>query len=276
MAIADVLQPVALCAAFWLAVARLRGEARAGQVAGLALGAAFGHAGWLLLHADRLTSVRELLADPLRGYCVLFVPLGPALVAALQRDAAARRAFAAEAARVLPAALLCARVGCVLAGCCGGVPFDRTIDGGGLFDRFAEAVGGGRHPTALYDAAGLLALDLGMRRARSERQRIALFAIGFGAIRLAVESWRASPPLGEPWIEVENVAGLWVAAGLVAALRERRALRTGGRRRPAYGPALGGTEGGLPPSSFSSFSRRPRTGGVRHMRNVPFWRSSRS
>ena len=46
----------------------------------------------------------------------------------------------------------------------------------------------------------------------------ALVLLGFGSIRLAVEPWRAPPPLGDGLLPAWTLAALWVCAGLGLAL----------------------------------------------------------
>ena len=221
--VADPL-PWLLSAAFWLALLRHPSPGRRRLVLGLVLGAAAARAGWLLLHADRLTAADALLADPRSGLCVLFVPLGPLLAATTERDPKVRRRLRASACRVLPLALATARLGCWLAGCCGG----RSV--GALPAWLAPQLVGvaSRHPAPLYEIVGLLALHALLARADDARV-FACFALGFGGLRLLVQPFRAPPPLGEPWLAVEILAVAWCAGGALAlvgaSVRSRRAAR---------------------------------------------------
>lgn len=301
-------QPVALCGAFWVAVVRFQGAHPGRFVLGLALGAAFAHVGWLALHADRVASAGGWLASPLRGLSVLFVPLGPALCACALGGSSRRWQFAGQAARALPLALACARVGCAVVGCCGGVRVaDETVAwvSSASFGWAGSAFDGSyvvRHPTALYEAVGWLALHCAMRRIEqgtarplAEPRVVALFAVGLGAIRLVVEPWRAPPPLGEPWIPVDSIAALWIAIGVgvgVAArgpsgTRSSWALRATSQRHSALAQSSYASGASTTPpsnvpggdgveSSASFFEGKPRAGSVRHMRNVPRCRPSRS
>jgi prolipoprotein diacylglyceryltransferase len=213
------LQPWILCAAFWLAV---WGGRRAGPrlLAGLALGGLLAHAGWLLLHLDRwMAAIAELpgaglpllvrgALDPLRGHSLLFLPLGLLVVMrAPGMRCGATSVQMAAAFRALVPALAVARVGCLTSGCCHGLPTD-------LPWAMPLAGEGGRvHPVPLYEILCWLLLAAALGRL-PERLVAPFFMIGFGATRLIVEPWRAPPPLGEPWIPVQLVAAIWVAAGI--------------------------------------------------------------
>lgn len=206
-----------LVAAFWIAVHLYRGCRPRRFVASLGLGALLSHLGWATLHWDAVANRPAALADVAAGHCVLFVPLGPWLLA---RDAASWRA--------LPLALATARLGCLAAGCCGGVegPW-------------------GEHPTALYEALLAVGLHLAVRAAPSVRTA-GVFALGFGAARLLVEPLRAAPPLGAPTVPPAALAAGWLALGawtLAAPTRAgshpiRGQRRDGSRGRPARTWAL--------------------------------------
>jgi len=181
------LQLALLCAAFWSAVLAYRGARPARFVAGLALGALCAHGGFALLHPDVVRDHPALLIDPTTGWSVLFVPLG---LLALERSAAA---FA-----TLPLALAVARLGCVAAGCCRGPAGEAT---------------------PLAEVAALLALHLAVRD-RSDPWVVVVVLLGFGGLRLALEPWRAPPPLGPPIVPASVVAALWIATGaFIAASR---------------------------------------------------------
>ena len=204
-----LLQPLAWCAAFWTALflyTRRAHPARPLRFAcALALGAVLAHAGWLLLHLPVLWPALRarpgLLLDPSLGFCVLFVPLGPLL---LERSAAA---FAS-----LPLALAVARLGCLAAGCCQGLP-----------TALPWAVAG-RHPTALYEIAGWLVLNGAVSRADA-RFATPLVLGGLGALRLLIEPLRSAPALGAPVVPPAAIAGAWVA--IAAGLAWRRRPRAG-------------------------------------------------
>ena len=198
---AALLQPVALCAAFWTALFLYARRARPPQplrfACALALGAALAHAGWLLLHAPAVwPAIRArpgLLIDPSLGFCVLFAPLGLLL---LERSAAA---FAS-----LPLALAVARLGCLAAGCCHGTPTAMPWAVAGL------------HPSALYEIAGLLALHGLVSRAEA-RFAAPLVLGGIGALRLLIDPLRVAPPLGAPIVPPAAIAAAWLALAAVLA-----------------------------------------------------------
>ncbi len=216
------LQSSALSVALFVAMLGYRGKDRALFAVALLVGAGFAHVGWAVLHADLVLTDPAAWIDPTRGLSVLFMPLGPCLLGFALRSKDERRRFVAEALRALPLALACARLGCLLAGCCGGTSLDvaswdvassGTSDGGRLLVRV-------RHPTAIYEMVALVALHFRTARVRSE-QVFGGFALGFGLIRLAVEPFRAADPLGPPRVPVEWVAAAWVFTGLASLARLR-------------------------------------------------------
>jgi hypothetical protein len=206
------LQIASLSAAFWVAAVAYRrrepgGAAALRFVAGLAAGAALAHLGWLALYAGRLRGgALAWLLEP-GGFTVLFAPLGLLSVAPWRQAAEVRTRFLAAALRALVPALAVARLGCLAAGCCRGIP---TSLPWGL-----RPPGGTVpcHPTPLYDIAGLLLLGAVLARL-PERRVPAAFAAGFGALRLALEPFRATPPLGAPALPVAVLAGAWVTLGV--------------------------------------------------------------
>jgi hypothetical protein len=222
------------------------------HIASLVLGAVFAHLGWIALHLDIWLDVssgisstqmlRELsqlsaeapehatvasapvtslgpicraILDPTRGHSILFVPLGPLAVAGCCAVGRQREIFRRSVLRALVPALAIARLGCLAAGCCGGVA-----------SRLPWAVdatsGVGRvHPVALYELACWLLLATLLHRLPARRVAPAML-LGFGTTRLLVEPWRAPPPLGEPWIAPESIALSWLIMGAVWWVRAGR------------------------------------------------------
>lgn len=232
-------QRIAWWLGFALALSRFRGPELGRFALALVTGAAAAHLGWLALHADRVPADVSVLADPTRGFSVLFVPLGPWLVGWTAVRATRRRGFLVEALRGLPLALAMARLGCLAAGCCGGVAIEH---GAGVFGPTGSWGGGpSTHPTALYEASALLLLHRTLARVPADHVP-SCFALGFASIRLAVEPLRAIPPLGAPRLPVEWIAAAWWGAGFAGiarcrhvgdVIRNRRCLRREARRRPA-------------------------------------------
>jgi hypothetical protein len=206
---------LAWSAAFWVALlafaARRERTASARRFAvGLALGAFFAHAGWAAMNLALVRASPRLLVDPLAGFTVLALPLGLLAAAPWRAPRAVRAGWLAAALGALPLAVAVARLGCVAAGCCHGTVSD------------APWSIGARHPTALYESAAFALLHLAVARTpRAWAPAAAL--IGFGAIRLAVEPWRAPPPLGPPAVPAAAVAAAWIVAGLALARRPWRA-----------------------------------------------------
>jgi hypothetical protein len=182
-----------LCAAFWTAAVRYRGERPQRFVAGLGLGAVAAHLGWAALHASEVRAHPWALLDPAVGFCVLFVPLGLLLC---ERSAAAFR--------TLPLALAVARLGCITGGCCYGTPTALPWAVGGL------------HPTPLYEIAGLLVLHAASRGV-SDGWLVLWVLGGLGLVRLVVDPLRAAPAPGEPMVATAWIAGAWVALALTCA-----------------------------------------------------------
>jgi hypothetical protein len=206
---------LAWSAAFWIALlafaARRERAASARRFAvGLALGAMLAHAGWAAMNLPLVRASPRLLADPLAGFTVLGVPLGLLAAAPWRAPRALREGWLAAALGALPLAVAVARLGCVAAGCCHGTVSD------------APWSIGARHPTALYESAAFLLLHFGV--AKTPRVWVPAAAlVGFGTIRLAVEPWRAPPPLGPAAVPPATVAAAWIVVGLALARRPWRA-----------------------------------------------------
>jgi phosphatidylglycerol:prolipoprotein diacylglycerol transferase len=218
-------------AAFWVAVLGFSGrrERAAGSerlIAGLVLGAAFAHLGWAALHPILVRRAPRLLLEPGSGYTVLCLPIGLLAAAPWRASPAERSTWLAAALGSLPLAIAVARLGCLAAGCCHGLPSDVPWAMRGGPD------GALRHPAPLYEIAGLAALHLALRFAPRSGMAAAVLA-GLGAVRLAVSPWRAEPPSGSPAV----LAAAWVAIGLVwGAAVARRSAHSGsdtGRRSKA-------------------------------------------
>jgi hypothetical protein len=196
MPLAQLAQLAALSAGFQLAVWRFARACPAGGlglrfVLGLAGGGLFAHLGWAVLHADRVALHPQLLLDLRSGYTLLTAPLGAA-VAAYGLPVAERARYLAAGARALPLGLASAKAGCVAVGCCG--------------------------PTALAEAALFLALDALCGRVEPRRVP-ALFCLGLGALRLAVEPFRPVPSFAPPVVPPALLCAGWLAGGLALIAR---------------------------------------------------------
>jgi len=238
---ASTLQVLAWSGAFWIAVlgfvhgarreegasgsaaSRPAGAARSPSssldacrhVLGLGLGAVLAHLAWALLHLRDVAAHPEALANPTVGYTVLGLPLGMLATVPWRAPVRRRTAYLAAAFAPLPFALAVARLGCLAVGCCHGTPTQLPW-GIPLAEAAAAAPPAllratSVHPTGLYEIAGLLALGLAARRAPRAWVAPAVLA-GFGALRLAVEPWRAAPPLGPPLVPPSLLAAGWLLA----------------------------------------------------------------
>jgi phosphatidylglycerol:prolipoprotein diacylglycerol transferase len=196
---------VLLCAAIAIACA---GSLRAGRAAGQELGAviatlgvsiAAGFIGAALLHAlaqcARTGSLSALWAPPGLAF------YGAALGVAAGLPLCARGfglSVLAVADRAVPALCLAhavGRIGCLLGGCCFGAPWDGPF---AVHDTDAHVpaalLGAGRHPVAVYEALGLLALGLLFACVRPRRpgsgQRLLAYAAAYSLLRFALEPLR--------------------------------------------------------------------------------------
>lgn len=181
-----------LLAALWTAVATYRGTRPVRFVLGLLAGCVSARLGWTLLHLPTVAAHPASILHESAGYTILLFPLGPLLIA---RDDASWRA--------LPLPLAVARLGCLAAGCCGGV-----------------AAPWGVHPTPVYEAIWLVGLHF-CSRAPRRTGGLSIFLVGFGFERILVEPFRADPPLGEPVVAPVLVSVCWVLAGFLLRMSER-------------------------------------------------------
>lgn len=235
------LQVLAWSGAFWVAVLGFVGGARRADgesddaaplsvgtdggpgfsldtcryVLGLGLGAVLAHLAWALLYLRDVAAHPEALANPAVGYTVLGLPLGMLATVPWRAPARRRTAYLAAAFAPLPFALAVARLGCLAVGCCHGTPTELPwgipLTGAAAAATTTLVAATSVHPTALYEIAGLLLLGLATRRAPGAWVAPAVLA-GFGALRLAVEPWRAVPPLGAPLVPPSLLAAGWLLA----------------------------------------------------------------
>jgi prolipoprotein diacylglyceryltransferase len=222
------IQILAWIAAFWTAVlgfaAWQERIASGGRfLAGLTLGAVFAHLGWAALHLRLVVEQPWVLLEPTLGYSVLFLPLGLLVAAPWRARPRSREAWLTSAFAALPLAIAVARLGCLVSGCCHGRP-----------TAVPWAVGGygvpARHPTVLYEMGALIALYLVIRQIPRAAVPSAVL-VGFGAIRVLVQPWRAAPPLGDPLVSPAALAAMWIVTG---ALLSPAGLRALGRRMATF------------------------------------------
>ncbi len=207
-----VLHMVVLSGAFWTALLGFaaRSEWRPSgvrYVLGLLVGGVAAHLGWALFHAPMVFRYPLALLDPALGFTVLAFPIGHLLTAPRSAGPAACGRYLAACFGSLPLALAVARLGCLVSGCCHGVP---TRLPWGVSPHGSPLP---VHPTPLYEASAWVALFFAVRRL-PEARVASVVLIAFGAIRLAVEPLRAAPPLGQPLVPPALVAALWIPVGL--------------------------------------------------------------
>lgn len=175
-----------------------------GAVAGAKLGVLFGDALWPLQPFDDwaalLASGRSIAGALLVGF--LAVETAKPL---LRYDIPPNDRFAVA----LPFSIAIGRVGCLVAGCCRGAPWDGPI-------AFAYDDGVLRHPAQLYEAlfqllAGWTLLTL-WRRGILFGRLFALYLVTYGAFRFATEFIRDT---AKPFAGLS--AYQWMSLGMIAA-----------------------------------------------------------
>ena len=201
-----------------------------GAVAGAKLGVLFGDALWPLRPFDDwsalLVSGRSIAGALLLGFLAV-----EAAKPLLRYDIPPNDRFAVA----LPFSIAIGRVGCLVAGCCRGAPYDGPL-------AMAYDDGVLRHPAQLYEAlfqlvAGYALLILWRRKLLFGRL-FAAYLVAYGVFRFATEFIRDT---------VKPFAGLsayqWMALAMVAAgsmaiyLRSRRQPVAWNRWNPAKGAA---------------------------------------
>lgn len=201
-----------LVASFWVAVLTYAASGGRGRwagrfIVGLGLGAVLTHLVWVLLRPGLLAAQPSVLWNPTLGTTILAVPLGLLLTAPGVRPQRARAHYLAISMGSLPLAFAMARLGCLVASCCHGIPTDLPW---GI--RLAGS-GAPVHPTPLYEITGYVALFAIVQRLPRSYWAGAVL-VGFGLIRLAVSPWRADVSLGDPIVSSSWLAALWIPVGL--------------------------------------------------------------
>jgi phosphatidylglycerol:prolipoprotein diacylglycerol transferase len=189
-----------------------------GAVAGAKLGVLFGDALWPLRPFDDwsalLTSGRSIAGALLFGFLAV-----EAAKPVLRYDIPPNDRFAVA----LPFSIAIGRVGCLVAGCCRGAPYEGP---------FAIAYDDGvlRHPAQLYEVGFQLAAGIGLlvlfRRRILFGRLFALYLVAYGAFRFATEFIRDT---AKPFAGLS--AYQWMALAMIAAGAVAIYVRT--RRQPA-------------------------------------------
>jgi phosphatidylglycerol:prolipoprotein diacylglycerol transferase len=122
-------------------------------------------------------------------------------------------------AAVLPFSLAIGRVGCLVTGCCRGLPFD-----GWPSVTYSDGIA--RHPAALYEAAfqlamGVLLLAL-VRRGVLTGRLFALYLVAYGAFRFLSEFIRETPRVLDGYSVYQAFCILMIVAGTGALVLRRR------------------------------------------------------
>jgi phosphatidylglycerol---prolipoprotein diacylglyceryl transferase len=131
-------------------------------------------------------------------------------------------------AMVLPFSLGLGRIGCLLAGCCRGVPWDGPL-------AIAYADGIPRHPAALYEmlfdvAMGFLAIAL-YRNGKLRGRLFALYLVSYGTFRFVSEFWRETIKAFAGLSAYQWMSVIMVIAGAIALIARTR------RPPPIWGAA---------------------------------------
>jgi len=209
--------------AFWLAfvgIVRARPSDGLRALCALSLGALACHGIWCLQVGMAWGDWGWL--DVTSGATLLGLPVGFVLCGPWGRGRVACCDFWAAAARALLPALVAARLGCWLSGCCLGALLAEPFVGKSLIVL--------RHPVALYEVA----CWLGLRPLLSRLGRDAVgpvFLLCFGLARWGTAPWRAPAP-ESLILSSECLASVWVMAGLAGlwALPRGAAGRMSGPR----------------------------------------------
>lgn len=114
-------------------------------------------------------------------------------------------------AKILPFSVAIGRIGCLLGGCCRGVPWE----GPGAMHYAEEAFG--RFPAPWVEIGFNLACGLafvGLVRARRWRGRVfAAYLVLYGLFRITTEAWRDTPRLLGEWTVYQALALVCVLVG---------------------------------------------------------------
>ena len=195
-----------------------------GAIIGAKLAFLAGDLGWPLHHvgwSEVLFSGRSITGGLLGGF--LTAELGKRVLAyrELPNDH-----FAAK----LPLSIAIGRVGCVLAGCCAGVP----VAPGPLAVVYSDGVA--RFPAQLVELAFQLVafgVLVGVVRRGALRGRVfATYMMAYGAFRVVIEAWRVTPKSiagasGYQWLSLVLVmAGAYSFAWYSRAARRAPAIHT--------------------------------------------------
>jgi phosphatidylglycerol:prolipoprotein diacylglycerol transferase len=120
-------------------------------------------------------------------------------------------------ATVLPFSIAIGRVGCLLVGCCGGLPTESWL-------ALPDEHGVMRHPTALYDLLFHLALGLAfvvlLRRRLMPGRLFALHLLLYGVFRFAIEPLRDTRPYALGLSAYQVFALALVACGVFGLRRK--------------------------------------------------------
>ncbi len=199
-----------------------------GAVVGAKLGVVFGDALWPLRPFDDwsvlLASGRSIAGALLLGFLAV-----EAAKPLLRYDLPPNDRFAVA----LPFSIAIGRIGCLVAGCCRGAPYDGPL---------AIAYGDGvlRHPAQLYEAVFQLAAGYALlvlwRRKILFGRLFALYLAAYGVFRFATEFIRdTAKPFGGlsayQWMSIAMI----VSGGTAIYLRSRRQPESWNRWSPVKG-----------------------------------------
>lgn len=130
--------------------------------------------------------------------------------------------IADASALALPLGHAIGRLGCLAAACCWGLPTTSILGIKFINEKCVlprELLGAKLHPTQLYEALGLIAIHLFLRRCKKKLtfRLFGFYLLGYGLLRFTLEFWRgdAEPGLFTLTLAQTLAAALLVPCGLL-------------------------------------------------------------
>lgn len=123
-------------------------------------------------------------------------------------------------AAILPFSVAIGRIGCVLQGCCAGLPHEGLLS-------MTDARGVARHPTQLFEAAFHIAFGIAaivvVRRGLLQGRVFAVYLMAYGVFRFLTEFIRVTPRVLDGYSVYQAWCLVMIALGAISfAMRSRR------------------------------------------------------